>query len=170
MTAIPEFKIGPDAQRIIDLMVERLDSDNPLITLNEIEQMTGRSISAVRGSIYTARRHVRRDHGRWYGNDPGIGYRLVPDEQLPVCGKQNRSKARNLHRETIKILSVANPSRQTNEARSRTVLERSIAELGLAATAPRAVSKVEQMVARSHNALTSQQQMQAIKDALGSRR
>jgi hypothetical protein len=170
MTEVPEFKIGPDAQRIFDLMVQRIDTDNPIITLQEIEALTGRPIRRVRGSVYTARKQVRRDHHRWYASDPGIGYRLVVDEILPDCGKQNRSRARNLHRETLKILAVANPANQSVIARSRTVLERSIAELGLAATAPRAVSKVEQMVARSHNALTSEQQMQAIKDALGQKR
>lgn len=169
MTELPEFKIGQEARMILDLMIGRLASEDSLITLREIEDLTGRTVDSVRGSIYTARKHLRRDHKRWYVNDPGIGYRLMPDESLPECGKQNRNKARNLHRETIKILAVADSSRQSQQARTRTIMERSVAELGLATTAPRAVSRLEQIVARSHNELTSNQQMQAIKDALGQR-
>lgn len=162
----PEFKIGSDTQAIMDLMAERAHEANPLLTNREIEKITGKSMDASRGAVYTARKHFRADHGRWWANVPGVGYRILPDEELPHCGKGNRIKARNLHRESLKILAIADASKQSAEARTSTILERSIAELGMAATAPRAISKAQQMVMRSHNELTSEQQIEAINDAL----
>jgi hypothetical protein len=49
------------------------------------------------------------------------------------------------------------------------MVEQQIAELGMAATAPRSIAQIEQMVSREHNRLTAEQQIQAIKDALTKR-
>lgn len=162
----PDFEISSTTQMLLDLMVERLHTDNTLITYSEMEKLTGKSGDDIRGSIYTARDRIRKDYSKWYACVPKLGYRVVLDEEIHKCAKANRSKARNLHRETLKTLKIADPSKQSLQARTSTILERSIAELGMAATAPRAIAKVEQAVARSHNELNLEQQMAAIKEAL----
>lgn len=166
MLSPPDFKIGSDTQLILSLMEERVNSTDTLVTFHEMQRLTGKSKLSIMGAINTARRHIRADHGKFYANVRNIGYRVMADEDLPSVGKSNRGRARNLHRETIKTLAIADPAKQSAQAKTRTVLERSIAELGLAATAPRAISKAEQMVSRSHNELTSEEQIEAIKDAL----
>lgn len=162
----PDFQISSTTQLILDLMTERMNGDNPLVTYLELEKLTGKTTDDLRNSVYTARRRIRQDYGKWYDNVPNIGYQVMADDDLPECGKENRGKARNLHRETLKILAIADPTKQSQQARTSTILERSIAELGMAATAPRAITKVEQMVSRSHNQLTLEEQVIAIKDAL----
>lgn len=166
MLKMPDFKIGSDTQAVLDMMKERMHEEVPQITILEIERLTKKPIDDVRGSIHTARRIFRRDYGKWWANVRAIGYRIMADEDLHQCAKINRSKARNLHRETIKTLAIADPAHMSVEARTSVILERSIAELGLAATAPRAIARAQQMVSRSHNELTSEQQIEAIKDAL----
>src|SRR5262245_55726644 len=106
MLARPEFKITPTTQLILELMVERLHEANAIVTYAELEAATGRPIAKIRSSVYTARKHIRDDHGKWFGNVRGIGYRVATDEELPTCGADNRSRARNLHRSTLKILAV----------------------------------------------------------------
>jgi hypothetical protein len=160
------FKITPVTQIIIDLMAGRMSEEDSLITYSELEQATGRALSEIRPSIYTARRRILNDHSKWFGCDRRLGYRVVDDENLPECGKANRSKARNMYRDTLKILAIADPAKQSVEARRRTLLERSVAELGMAATAPRSIARIEQEVSRAHNQLSLEQQVAAIKDAL----
>jgi hypothetical protein len=161
--------MSPITQTIIDLMASRMNDEDTLITYAELEQMTDKPLLVIRHFIYTARKHIRDDHGKWFDCYRGIGFRVVPDEDLPNCGKANRSRARNLHRETIKTLAIADPTKQSAEARRHTMLERSVAELGMAATAPRSIARIEQEVARAHNQLSLEQQVAAIKDALSSR-
>jgi hypothetical protein len=163
------FKITPVTQIIIDLMTARMNDENSLITYIELEQATGLPMSEIRSHFYSARRKVRNDHGKWFHCDRLHGYRAVDDENLPECAKVNRGKARNLHRENIKILGIADPAKQSAEARRRTMVERSVAELAMAATAPRSIARIEQMVARAHNRLSLEQQIAAIKDALSPR-
>jgi hypothetical protein len=158
--------MSPVTQIVIDLMTSRMNDENSLVTHIELEQATGRRMSEIRSHIYSARRKVRTDHGKWFHCDRLHGYRVVDDENLPECGKANRSRARNLHRETIKILGIADPTKQSAEARRRTMLECSVAELGMAATAPRSIARIEQMVSRAHNQLSLEQQIVAIKEAL----
>jgi hypothetical protein len=160
------FPKRPETQIVEDLLISRMNDENSLVTYIELENATGRRMSEIRSYVYSARKKVRSDHRKWFECDRNHGYRVVPDEDLPACAKVNRSKARNLTRESLKILDVANPAKQSAEARRRMLVERSIAELTMTATAPRAVARVEQMVSREHNRLTLEQQIAAIKEDL----
>jgi hypothetical protein len=157
---------SPTTQAIIDLMAERLNQEDTLITYDELEKMFGKSVSALRPFIYSARNTVLNDHRKWFDCYRGVGFRVVLDEDLPECGKRHRFRTRNLNRQNIKILSTADPAKQSPEARRLTMVERSVAELGLAATSQRSIAKVTQLVTRTHNELTPEEQVEAIKNAL----
>lgn len=160
------FLKAHETQVIIDLMVSRLPDKDAFVTYRELEQVTGRSLARIRGNISSACKFVLDEHGKHFRCDRGFGYRLCPDEELPDCGKERRKKARTQFRKSLKIMAVANPTKQSRGAFLRTVQERTIAELGMATTAPRTIDRAEQMVARSQNELTLEEQVQLIKDSL----
>jgi hypothetical protein len=159
--------MSPITRTIIDLLKSRMNDQDSLITHAELQQATGMSLLAIRHFFYTARKRIRDDHGKWFECYRGVGYKVVLDEDLPGCAKANRRKTRNLNRESLKILAIADPAKQSAIAQRHTMLERSVAELGMMTTSQRSIAKIEQTVARTHNQpLSAEQQVELIKDAL----
>jgi hypothetical protein len=158
--------MSPITKAIKDLMANRLNQEDTLITYDELEKLAGKPLWAIRNFVYTARNRILDDYHKWFDCYRNVGFRVVPDEELSECGKRNRSRTRNLNRQTIKILRIADPSKQSAEARRQTMVERSVAELGLAATSHRAIAKVTQLVTQKHNELTPEEQVEAIKNGL----
>jgi hypothetical protein len=165
MLAPQQFEEGRDAKICRELFQRHTLDGTGLVTLLEIMEATNRK-AVPYGAIHTAIRRVRRDSGQNWENDFGIGYRLRSSEENPESGKRHRDRARKQFKTGLEKLRTADPAQMSPTARTRHILETSVAEIGLAATAPRAISNISQRAERAHNELGPDELVASIKDAL----
>lgn len=163
-----QFAEGKDAKLCRELFQRHALDGTGLVTLLEIMEATNRKVVPY-GAIHTAIRRVRRDSGQNWENDFGIGYRLRSSEENAESGKRHRERARRQFKTGLEKLKTADPAQMSATARTRHILETSVAELGIAATSPRALSNIGQRAERSHNELNSEEMVASIRDALTKR-
>ena len=168
MLATPEFKEGKTARICRELFLEHAQNGTHLVTHIEIKEAT-ESATIPYAAVGTAIRRMRRDHGQNWENDHAIGYRLRSPEETPESGKRHRERARKQFKTGLEKLKTADPAQMSATARTRHILETSVAELGIAATSPRALSNIGQRAERSHNELNSEEMVASIRDALTKR-
>jgi hypothetical protein len=165
MLAKPEFEEGKTTKICRELFLQREADGSAFVSLFEIKEAIGEN-SVPYGALMTAIRRLRKENSQNWENDRGLGYRLRSSEESAESGKRHRERARKQFRTGLEKLKTADIAKMSVSARTKSILEQTVCELGLAATAPRTINNVSQRVERQHNELTAQQMVDALKESL----
>ena len=67
--------MSPITKAIKDLMADRLNQEDTLITYDELEKLAGKPLWAIRNFVYTARNRILDDYHKWLQLRPCVALR-----------------------------------------------------------------------------------------------
>lgn len=167
----PRFVIG-ETVRILEPMFENAISDEiGMVTFREMRNATGlTSRDKLYAAIRTIVSHMKR-RGVRFINEKDIGYRKATNHELATTVPDRATRhARSTSRHAVEDMELVDENKLSTSDRTHLIVKRQVHELMLAASRPRTIKNIEQTAMRTHNSLTSEEQIEAIRDALKGRK
>ena len=118
-------ELHPDTRRIIALL-ETVPVDG-IVTHAAISGAIGRDIEPVRHLLYSAIRHMEREHGTVFACVRKQGYRRMPATEIALIGATARSRIRRTARRSIRSMEagLTGANDMPNDVRLKVLAEQS---------------------------------------------
>lgn len=104
----------PEWRLIYDKILEHVEFGD-IITIEQLDEVLGRSFVENRGPLYRARQHMAEMRRRWFEPIPGVGYRIIEASEHMHAAQARKQRARRQLRQMVRIGEVTDLSRLTPE-------------------------------------------------------
>lgn len=108
----------PEWRLIYDKLLEHAEFGD-IITIDELDEVLGRSFRDNRSPIYKARERLGEMRQRWIETAPGVGYRVIEANEHMHAAKARKDRAQRQLKRMVNIGEFTDLTRLTPEEMER---------------------------------------------------